>query len=77
MKTMGLVLVALLGAQAIKMKDLGDADNYLPPLEDKNDTQQDKLILAETEKMDKSNAQDSELIETFTHQLNQGLRNAN
>ena len=75
MKTMGIVLVALLGAQAIKMRDLGDLD--LPPLRDENDISQDKKILAQTESIDKNSAQDTDLIATFERQLDQGLRNAN
>ena len=75
MKTMGIVLVAILGAQAIKMKDLGDLD--LPPLRDENDIMQDKQILAQSQKIEKSSAEDTDLIETFEKQLNQGLRNAN
>ena len=75
MKTMAIVLVALLGAQAIKMKDLGDLD--LPPLRDENDISQDKQILAETQKIESNSEQDTDLIETFEKQLDQGLRNAN
>ena len=73
MKTFSVILLAL-GTQALKIKDLGDLD--LPPIKDENDLLQDRLILAEKEKIESTTSQDTALINEFELQLNQGERNA-
>ena len=67
MKTFSVILLAL-GTQALKIKDLGDLD--LPPIKDENDLLQDRLILAEKEKIESTTSQDTALINEFELQLN-------
>ena len=60
---------------AIRLQD-GDDDLKLPALVDQNDIAVDKVIMAQVKKVDDISAKDDELISTFSHQLDQGLRNA-
>ena len=60
---------------AIRLQD-DDDDLKLPALVDQNDIAVDKVIMAQVKKVDDISAKDDELISTFSHQLDQGLRNA-
>ena len=68
------VVVATIGCQALRVTDLGDLD--LPKMEDRHDDSADKFILAQQDKISKSQTQDGELIAQFEKQLDQSMRGA-
>merc|ERR1711971_59498 len=62
-------------AAALRVTDLGDLD--LPRLDDRHDNNADKFLLAQKDKITKSQQKDGEPIQAMEKQLETSLRGAN